>query len=93
MNAVTELNSRVDTYKNSVREKNDIFYVKPLQITDCNFMIFCPHCFGFHKHGKMYGHRLSHCQDPGHITSGYVIVPDLDDKTISKYIIEKREPE
>lgn len=76
-----EINKTI--YCNYVLLKNGINYVRPINVSK-TFSILCPYCFEIHHHGIKYGHRVSHCKKIIK-NSGYVIVPNFEDKTIRKY--------
>jgi hypothetical protein len=40
-------------------------YIKPVGAKTVK--IRCPYCAGMHKHGRIEGHRLSHCVEDGHL--------------------------
>jgi len=71
-------------YENYIREVDGIYFVAPIGVDNNVATILCPYCFEVHNHGFRYGHRVPHCRVPTKNT-GYIIVPDLEDETISKH--------
>lgn len=58
-------------------QKEGMWYVHPIGFNEYSVYIVCPHCGEIHSHGKMPGHRISHCESKNN--NGYVITFDAEE--------------